>query len=364
MSSAGLRTLRRLGVVTDSLPMATSLKRGALFYGDIPVVHRSRAIGALDLAEASAGSDPVNFVCAEDYDEPRPTHTMHRNLTYTPSGYAWVNRRLDVALSAKAPGSARALLIDRLLVDGTVGDGNIVEEATIIQSQYPFTYGDWTSEQMKSIALCPDFPRPLLLPADIGNRAYVKSELVQLGIDYVSVERPMLIRRATVLHKTRPITLWDKSDVRAYRKLFNIQPPPARPGSILYLSRAGVRSEQRIAERRFPSEMIAGIVASLGGKVVVTNGMARQDFSELASDAETVIADHGAALFNILQWNTRNLVEIVTDSWWSRCFVFLGTSCGVANHAVVRCDGRDRAELQAILQRHLTHFQARPSASS
>jgi capsular polysaccharide biosynthesis protein len=112
------------------------------------------------------------------------------------------------------------------------------------------------------------------------------------------------------------------------------------------------------ADRQFPGETIARIVADLGGKVVVTEGMRREDFAALAEDADCVIADHGAALFNILQWNTRGIIELVTDNWWSKCFVFLATSCGVENHALVRSDGRGEAELRAVLTRYLTAFRA------
>lgn len=353
MAFAAMKTVRRLGLVTRSLPQTTLLVRGALFRGDIPPVHRSRAIGALDASAILPGSGPVNFVCGEDFAEPRPACSRHRNVTYTPAGHAWVNRSLDISLSAREPSSLAEVLTGPLHRPRTE-----IASATIVQSQHPNTYGDWTSEHMKSIALCPDFPRPLVLPREFAGRSYVRGELDQLGIDHIIIDRPVLIRDATVLHKARPITLWTRDDVDAYRRLFAITPPVPRAGSILYLSRSGVRSEQAKTRRQFPSETIARIVERLGGRVILTEGMTREDFSRLAGEAETVIADHGAALFNILQWNTRSLVEIVTDNWWSRCFVFLGTSCGVGHHAVVRCDGRSEADLGSILQGHLAAFQA------
>ncbi len=186
----------------------------------------------------------------------------------------------------------------------------------------------------------------------------MRHELRHLGIDHIAVARPLLIRNATVIHLPHPYLLWTQSDVVAYRRLFGIEPPAPRAGSLLYLSRDGVKSEQKLADRQFPSAAIARIVEDLGGKVVVTEGMMREDFAVLAGEAESVIADHGAAMFNILQWNTRNIIELVTDNWWSKCFVFLGTSCGVANHALVRTDGRSAAELRALLANHLTAFRA------
>jgi hypothetical protein len=352
MAIRGLKVIRRLGLVTHSLPNATSHTRGALFHGDVPVSHHAQTIGVLDGPGRAHGGGPVNFVCSVDYLDPRPISTLHRNVTYTPTGYAWVKRKLDVSLSARPP-----RLLSELLLDHVRGTPSEIDTATIVQSQHPNTYGDWTSEHVKSIAHFPDFPRPLALPADIAGRPYVRHELKQLGIDTIAVDRPLKIRNATVIHLPHPYLLWTTEDVAAYRRLFAINPPAPRAGSLIYLSRSGVKSEQRQADRQFPSEAIARIVADLGGKTIVTEGMKREDFALLADEAETVIADHGAALFNMLQWNTRHLIELVTDNWWSKCFVFLATSCGVANHAIVRTDGRGEADLRAVLTHHLAAFR-------
>ena len=353
MATSGVKLLRRMGLLTNSLPEATAYLRGALFHGDIPYTHRNDAMGVLDAPCRAASAGPVNYICGADYITPRPITTAHRNVRYTPTGFAWENRRLDISLSARPPTSAYDVLFEH--VQGTA---DAIETATIVECQHPNTYGDWTSEHIKSIAHCPDFPRPLALPADVAARSYVRHELNQLGIDFIAVQRPLLIRNATVIHLPHPYLLWTEADVAAYRRLFRIEPRTPRAGSLLYLSRSGVKSEQKLAARQFPSQTIARIVQDLGGRVVVTEGMTREDFALLADEAETVVADHGAALFNILQWNTRNIIELVTDNWWSKCFVFLATSCGVANHAIVRTDRRSEAELRAILTRHLATFRA------
>lgn len=345
-----IRTLRRLGIVTSSLDEAQFLSRCALFHGDIPGTHRSPAVGRLDLPAPVEGVPP-NFVCSAEYMRPRPTQTLHRDVLYTPGGFAWKGHRVDIALSAHSVRSSRRLLADRLQRRGLT-----IARGTIIESQSPHTYGDWTTEQMKSIALCPDFPQPLVLPAALAARSYVRSELGRLGIEILAADRPVLIREAVVLHKPCPLTLWRPEDVAAYRKLFGIVPPMPRPGSILYLSRLDVRSEQTAAARDYRSATIAKIVSALGGRVVETGRIGRDDYAVLADEAETVIADHGSAVFNILQWNTRNLIEIVTDNWWSRSLLFLGVACGVANHALVRCDGRSEGELAEALQHHLRAF--------
>lgn len=346
-----IKILRSLGVIVDTLSDKRSPLRVAIFYGDIPITHRSSSVGRLDGVVPSPGERQVNFVCDHEYDHSRPLSRNYENVTYTSAGYAWIGTKLHTSLSARVVRSARVILKDRLRRRGVV-----IQKATLVESVHPNTYGDWTSEYMKSIALCPDSPKPLVLAEDFADRAYVRNELGRLGIEYVTIDRPVLIREATVLHKQRPFILWNSDDVAAYRRLFRIVPPTPRPGSILYLSRRGVTSELTRVTRAYRSEVIEKIVSTLGGRVVYTDGMTRDDFATLASEAETVVADHGAALFNILQWKPRNLVEIVADNWWSRCFVFLGTSCGVSNHAVVRCDERSDAELSAILEGHLRAF--------
>jgi hypothetical protein len=352
----GLWLLRKLGLITRSLDETGAVTRCGLFYGDIPPTSRSGVIGTLQLPEA-AGGGTAHFVGTDTFVTPRPRHTLHRDVTCMPSGYAWVGGRLDVSLSAHPVYSGRTMLRERLMRRGLT-----LPRATLVHSQFPETYGDWVSEHIRCIALNPGFPEPLVLPAAVAARAYVRHELDQLGIAWVAADRPVLIREATVLHKPTPGTYWTAEDAEAYRRLYGIDPPPARPGSILYLSRRDVTSDQKAAQRDYRSDEIARIVEALGGRVVETGRLSRDDYAAFAEEAETVIADHGSAVFNILQWRTRNLIEIVTDNWWSRSLLFLGIACGVGNHAILRCDGRSEEALSRAISDQLRAFGA-PAAA-
>jgi hypothetical protein len=347
-----VRSLRKIGLIRSSLDDRVEISRGALFHGDVPVNHRCPAVGTLEATRGPTGH-AVNFVCAADYVQKRSVSSVRQNVVYTPAGFAWTGTHIDTALSARNIYSAKALLLDSLQ-----RRGQTIPQGTIVESHFPNTYGDWTTEQIKSIALCPDFPRPLVLPAAIAARKYVQKELDRLGITFIAAQRPVRIRETFVLHKPRPGTLWIAEEAMAYQRLFGITPPQPRKGSILYLSRIDVKSEQKAAVRDYRSATIANIVKALGGRVVETGGIGRDDYAALAAEAETVIADHGSASLNLLQWKTRNLIEIVTDNWWGISIIFAGLASGVENHAVVCCNRYDETELGRLIEGHLRAFGA------
>ena len=341
--------LRKINFVYSSLEEEAEVTRGAIFRGDIPINHRCPVIGIIKQAEDN--QDQVNFVGALNYVQDRPKKCFYHNVYYTPKGFALINGRINTALSARRPFSSK-----ELVKEATKLRALTLECGTIIESQSPNTYGDWTVEHLRSIALCPTFPHPLVLPSDIASRDYVVRDLNRLGVTFIAADRKIHIREAHVLHKPRPGSALMRSDVEAYRKLFGIRPPQSRAGSLLYLSRVNVKSDQNAAVREFPSEIIANVIRALGGRVVETGRLTPEDYASIAGDAETVVADHGAAALNILQWNTKNLLEIVTDNWWGNSMVFAGRACGVINHAVVCCNRYDADELAKKIEQKLRDF--------
>jgi capsular polysaccharide biosynthesis protein len=348
------RNLHRVGIVHTSLDTKEAVTRCALFEGDLPPVYNAPVVGRLQ-GDTVLPRRARNFVCSQDYANPRPLRSSHQNILYTPEGYAWTGGQVDLSLSARPVWSTKGLLKDRLR-----RGRKILDQGTIIESKWPVTYGDWLISHIKTIALCPDFPRPLVLPNEISARSYVRRELDQLGIEVVAADCPVLIREATVIHRPSPSVLWRPEDTVAYRKLYGITPPAPRKGSILYLSRIDVNSDQKAAVRDYRSATVGKIVESLGARVIETGSMGRDDYAKLANEAETVIADHGSAAFNLLQWKTRNLIEIVTSNWWCRSIIFLGAASGVENHAVVLCDIRTESELADEIEKHLRAFGALP----
>ena len=120
----------------------------------------------------------------------------------------------------------------------------------------------------------------------------------------------------------------------------------------MYLSRQGEKSEFK-NERAYPSETTAEIMAGLGAKVVLARETSHEQYAALAAEAETVVADHGAAISNLLFWDATTLIELYTEDWWTPYFIFLARAAGVENHALIRVDGLDREGLRRRLVEHL-----------
>lgn len=334
-----INALARLNILqkTPATEDKRHLDKSVFFYGDLPRVHRAPAIGTVPADSAlnkKTGKGPCRFVCSRDFSVPRPYSEQYKNVLYRRDGFAWVNAKLDERLSARRVRSLRPLL------DPPHRAGaQSIKSATLIQSEWPDTYGDWVSEHIRCIALAGGIVQPpLVLPEFLAKRGYVRHELDRLGIETLLADSNLHIEEATILRKPTPLNFWKRHEVAAYRKLFDVSPTAPEPGSIIYLSRAGVTSEQIRAERTYRSDEIAEVVRRLGGTVVETASMRIEDFATLADKAETVIGDHGAAMFNMMQWRPKRIIEIVTDNWWSSCFVHLGLACDAKEHIVLRCN--------------------------
>ena len=181
--------------------------------------------------------------------------------------------------------------------------------------------------------------------------------LALLGIDAVAVEQPTLIHKATVLHKKMFFFNWTADEVTAYRQAFKIDPVQPRPGSILYISREGETNER--SGRTYPSKLTAKIMREFGAKVVFARQTSYEDYCALAEEVETVVADHGAAMFNLLLWNTKNVVELFTDQYWWNCFPFLTDALKISNHALIKTDDIEPSELRRKLVYHLDRFEVK-----
>lgn len=302
------------------------------FAGDIPAMRRRAFVHWLKFATPRLAKETVE------------------NLIYTPKGRGWVDGTLYECFSIDRKPAA----ID--LIRAPKQDGiEVIPQGTILQVEHPETYGDWVGEILVTLARAlPITEPPLLLPQFLLEKSYAQRDLAQLGIEARGVERPLRIERATVLHKRHPFHHLVPEDVAAYRQAFSIVPPSPRPGSILYLSRSGERSELR--DRRYPSETVAQVLSELGATVVRTCQTSQADYIALAESAETVVADHGAAIYNLFYWQTKNLIELVSGDWWNECFLPFGKSVGVSKHVLLVVDNLDgeairqrvRAEIQAL----------------
>lgn len=330
-ADVAVRILRRIGIIRCGiLGSETVPDQCHLFFGDLPKVPRTPIIGHV----VRKSADPVNrwpaelFVCDFRYKTPRPELTHENNIRYLPPGTACRGFQMIQDYSVRSIGLKSLLWQFRRT-------GRILDQATIIHAEYPNTYGDWVTEHLKALALVGNTNGPLVLPAFFRSRQYVNRDLAFIGQETVFADEPILIRNCTVIHKTKTVNGWDAADVAAFRKKFRFRNLKPIPGSILYLSRAGVVSAHAGVTREIRHECVEKVIQAFGGQTVKTDGLGIEDFLQLGERAEIIVADHGAAMFNILHWNAKHVIEIVPDDWWSRCFVILSNACGVESHFTI-----------------------------
>ncbi|MEL6799003.1 MAG: glycosyltransferase 61 family protein [Pseudomonadota bacterium] len=355
VDNALYRLLWQARVMKKHLKIAKAPTLEGRFWGDAP--NSPYAKGLSTIGEVTApGTDQTllqHSIPEKDYTDAVPPKTFHKNVYYSQNGFAWTRGQLDQSLSIMLPRT-----IGRVWRERPTKPAKVIETGTIIACEHPYTYGDWIFEHLMCIAHAGDFPQPLVLPGWIGDRGYVKRDLDRLGIDYISTDGPVRIKNACVLHKQNPGALLKAADTVAFRKLFGVETGAPTPGRILYLSRDGINSDQVKKDRDYNSAAIAKIVEELGGQTIWTGDKGLDDYVALASEADIVIADHGAALLNMMAWHPRVVIEIFDDAWWSRCFVFLSQACGVDYHGALRTKGRSEDELRHLVHAHLANAKA------
>ncbi|WDI32649.1 hypothetical protein PUV54_05495 [Hyphococcus flavus] len=286
------------------------------FSGDAPVQIESRAC------------EQGRMVFARE----RPESEDVKNLVVTPNGGGWVGSRCYERYSASAPG-LRVLL-------GHRSPAEAYETGYWVQSAHKDTYGDWVSEYLSAIIRHEPLNAPLFLPAELASRPYVCRDLARLAVDFVSVDRPMKIKNATVLRQQKYFVHFRRRDVAALRKVFAPPCEPPSPGSLVYLSRYGEVSE--VADRQYPNEIVERVVADCGGRVIRTADAHPETYRAAALEADTVVFDHGSAFYNALGWRPRKVIEIVSDGWWNNAFVMLADAMGIEDYTIIRGDLGDR----------------------
>ena len=343
------RMLWRLHVLKKSVDVPKTAWRETGFWGDRPTMPETDRI----VDEGSDGPLPRYTARAPDFSSPVPARTEHNNVYYTPNGFGWTGRQLDQSLSVMLPRT-----LGRVWAERPRSTSRRIAEGTIVQCEHPYTYGDWVIEHLTAIARGGDFPQPLVLPLWIGARGYPGKILDRLGIDYTIAEEPVLIEKATVLHKPHPAALLTRDVVEAHRALFGVTPETPAPGRLVYLSRAGIASEQVKIERENYSDLMGRVVEDMGGTVVATSAAGLDDYLALSRQADIVVADHGAAMMNVMFWRPRVMIELIDDSRWDTCFAFLSQACGIGYHGVIKGSGLDPDGLRAKLTAHIELAQS------
>lgn len=278
------------------------------------------------------------------YAEPRPLITHAAGIVYTNRGMAWQGGRLERRYSFQEIGF-------RQIWERTRRATKHYGAASILQSQTPCTYGDWVSEHVAALAqasLGKELVEPLLLPSWWLQKPYVKRDLAVLGIRAEAVGSPVLIEQATVVNKTRSSHYWTREEVQAVMAAMNIHPAACHPGTALYLSRKGERSEGP-KKRQVDNDVVESAMEQAGVKVVRTAGRTLEEYRLLAPWAETVFADHGSAMYNMMHWQTRRVVELFSPDYWDSSFLFFADALGISDYHLYQIDGSTK--VRALTER-------------
>jgi capsular polysaccharide biosynthesis protein len=146
----------------------------------------------------------------------------------------------------------------------------------------------------------------------------------------------MRIRQAKVLRQQKYFVHFPRNEIETLRAFLGFEQAEPAPRGIVYLSRKNEVSE--VANRVYPNEIIETIVEARGGRIIRTAGAPLEEYGLAASDAETVIFDHGSAIYNSLRWRPIRVVEIVSDAWWNNAFLMFADAMGVTDYTIIRGD--------------------------
>jgi hypothetical protein len=128
---------------------------------------------------------------------------------------------------------------------------------------------------------------------------------------------------------------------------------------LTYLSRFGVKSDAY--DRAYPSEVIEGLVSSLSGKIIRTAIASDEDYAAAAEDVETVIADFGSAILNLINWNVKRLIIIYSPDWLDVAPFFL---CKALNIVEIHLIDHTRYESNKMKDRIVESIGAHCSDTS
>ncbi len=259
---------------------------------------------------------------------PRPLLENVVDLIVTPKGGSWQGGRFEERYSAGKPG-LRLLLEDRR-------PDETLSEAYVVQCVHNDTYGDWVSEYLVPILRAAPLSAPLLLPLQVASKPHVARDLKALGIEWRAIEHAIKIENAFVLRQQKFFVHFPESEIQLLRQFFGKANVSPRPGGLVYLSRHAERSD--IAARPYPSLAIEEMVKLRGGRIIRTYGATLEEYADAAIDAETVIFDHGSAIYNALGWPVGRAIEIASDTWWNNAFLMMANAAGIEDYTIIRSD--------------------------
>ncbi len=262
------------------------------------------------------------------YRKQRPPFHEVANLVVTPSGGAWKDGALWEKYSACKPG-LRMLLAPHEAK-------RTVKEGVFIQSEHIDTFGDWMAEYLAPLARTGLMKAPLYLPAAMARRPYVMRDAARFGMNIIAINEPTLIEKARVVPQPKVVRSWTPECVSTLRAALGVDIIAPSPGSMLYLSRHGEASD--VADRTHPNLIVEDIVRQRGGLVLRTGSAALEDYLNASTQVETLLFDHGSAVYNMVYWQPRRIIEFGSDDWWMNSFLFFTNAADVKDYTIIRSD--------------------------
>lgn len=277
-----------------------------------------------------------------DLKSPPPRVEIQHDVYYSDLGMAWTSGKLHQHYSIRKPSIREALAFP---------PSRGVEEidaAYIVESDVVHTYGDWVHNYLAAVLVAYPLRHPLVMPAWLAAKPYAQAELRALGISYRTANPWVKIKTAHVLRKWTFLQFWDRPPVIAFRRLLAPERITPDPGSITYLGRYDIPTEA--IARRYPSEEAAEAVKAMGGTVLEQKVLNVATAAGYGRTMETVIGDHGSGLLNIMFWEPKTVIELVTRDWWTANTLFVAREMGIRRYGAIYVDGLSAGEIKAKLE--------------
>ena len=121
------------------------------------------------------------------------------------------------------------------------------------------------------------------------------------------------------------------------------------------------RRAGRGAKRELNNAVVEIAMRAAGVRVVRTLGLAQADYLALTDSAESLFADHGSAIYNMMFWQTRRVVELFSPEYWDASFLCFAAALGINDYHVWQINAATSAE---SVQRRIDSLMTQPPSAT
>lgn len=277
------------------------------------------------------------------FEKHRPYCEQVSNILYSPSGIAWVDGTIVEKYCIRNPSIREILERPPRYIEKQI------DVATIVESDFPYSYGDWLHCYLGSILTSAERVKgPVVIPATLHQKPYVQRDLAIAQTEYLPADTWVRIENAVVLRKRNFGFIWDQEYCSNFISKFAPARPEANPGSMIYFARR--QSQGEAVARTFPTDLVAAVVESLGGTVVDQANFSPEFSKQIATSCDIVIMDHGSGGTNIMYWKPRLVIELYVNQWWNHNTLFVSDALKNGKHAVLDVESLSTEKLREKLE--------------